>query len=482
MKTAIILAQGQGLKAWPLSVTRPKASLPIGGTALLRLQLDHLEAAGISTAIVVASSRGAARLRHVASGRGSQPVGAWGMMQRQARDHEMPVQFVVLDPCLGNAPALLAALQGLDDDDPLLVIYGDVLFDSVTLGGLLAAHAEDRAQCLVLAARLDALDDPSMHLAMRVQEGRVQEMIAHPRHSVTHRLAGMFVCTKASLQPYLEAHPGYTAAVPSGGMPPQGEADLAQSLQMMVEDGIALRAVEAAGLALDVDRPWDVLVGSHLWLEMCGNALQEDVVHPTARVSERAEIHGHIVVGQNAVIGPGAILEGNAWLESDSVVTHGAILGANVHIGPRCLVKDYAWIGDHTSLGPRCKISHCAEVHGVLFGRSTIMHHCEVWGVLGEAVDIGAGTAFGTLRFDDQPQRHRVAGRWETPQQASAATFIGDFCRTGVNCIFQPGCKVGPYCVVGPGVVVSGDVPEHSLLLLKQEVERTQWGSERYGW
>jgi len=42
MKTAIILAQGQGLKAWPLSVTRPKASLPIGGTALLRLQLDHL--------------------------------------------------------------------------------------------------------------------------------------------------------------------------------------------------------------------------------------------------------------------------------------------------------------------------------------------------------------------------------------------------------------------------------------------------------
>lgn len=481
MKTAIILAQGQGLKVWPFGVTRPKAALRIGGAPLLRLQLDLLEAAGIPAVVVVASSHGAAQLQHIASGLGSQPRGAWGMMQPQAHHQEMQVQFVLLDPPRGTAPALLAALQGLEDD-PVLVLYGDVLFDPETLARLLAAHAEDRAQVLVLAAPLQALEDQSMYLAVRVHEGRVDEMMAHPRHGVTHRLAGAFVFPKDAVRPYLEAHPGYVAAVPSGGMPPQGEADLAQCLQMMLEDGIALRAVEPAGFALDLDRPWDILASNYIWLEMCGSALHQDIIHPTARVSERAEIHGHLVAGENAVIGPGVMVEGNAWIEKDSVVTHGAILGPNVHIGPHCLVKDYAWIGEHTSLGPRCRISHCAEVHGVLFGRSTIMHYCEVWGVLGEAVDIGAGTAFGTLRFDDQPQRHRVGGRWETPQRASTATFVGDFCRTGVNCIFQPGSKVGPYSVIGPGVVVSGDVPERSLLVLKQEVERKQWGPEEYGW
>jgi hypothetical protein len=46
----------------------------------------------------------------------------------------------------------------------------------------------------------------------------------------------------------------------------------------------------------------------------------------------------------------------------------------------------------------------------------------------------------------------------------------------------MPGCKIGAYSAIGPGVLVEGDVPERSLLLLKQEVERKEWGPEKYGW
>jgi NDP-sugar pyrophosphorylase family protein len=381
VKTAIVLAQGPGSKIWPFGATRPKAAIPIGGTALLRLQLDALEAAGFSRAVVVASPHGAAQLRHIAAGKGSQAAGAAGMMRAASRVRRVQVQVVALDQAQGTAPALRHTLQGLEDEH-VLVLYGDVVLDPETLPHLLAAHAEDPGVAVALATALQPLEDQSMYLAVRVNKGRVEEMMAHPRHSVTHRLAGAFVFPNTVVVPYLEAHPGYVAAIPSGGMPPQGEADLAQCLQMMVEDGLTVRAIEPAAFALDVDRPWDILTASYAWLDLCGSVLDRDIIHPTARISERAEINGRVAVGENAVIGPGAIIEGAAWIEKDTLVTHGAILGRNAHIGPRCLVKDYAWVGEYTSIGPRCKLSHCAEVHGVTFGRSTIQHYCEVVGVL----------------------------------------------------------------------------------------------------
>ena len=481
MNTAVILAQGTGSKIWPFGTTRPKAAIPIGGAPLLRQQIESLEAAGITSIIVVTNSRFEAQLRHLASGKGSQPIGAAGLAWPSAGKQKANVQILAIDPVQGTAPALRRALDCMAEEH-VLVLYADVLLDPATLPGLLAAHQEDRDISVVLAAPLHPLENQTMYLAVRVRDGLVEEAIAHPRHSVTHRLAGAFIFPREMVLPYLEAHPGYVAAVPSGGMPPQAEADLAQSIQMMVEDGLTLRAFEPAAFALDIDRPWDILIANHLWLDLVGQTQQKDIIHPTARVSERAEIRGHVVLGKNATIGPGVFIEGNLWMDEGAVVTDGAIVGANSYIGPRTGVADYAWIGDYTSLGPRCKIGHCADVHGVMFGRSTVMHYCEIWGVFGEAVDIGAATVFGTLRFDDQPQAHRVKGRWENPRHASDSTFIGDFCRTGANSIFLPGSKVGAYSAVGPGVIVSGDVPEHSLLLLKQEVERREWGPEKYGW
>ncbi|MBC7263655.1 MAG: NTP transferase domain-containing protein [Chloroflexi bacterium] len=482
METAVILAQGEGTKIWPFNSTRPKAAIPIGGKELLRHQIESLRRAGVSRILIVANSRFAPRLRHLASGVGSQPLGAVGIREADIPPvAEAKIDVLVLDPPRGTAPALQRALESLEDRY-ILALYGDVLLDPATLPNLLAAHRESPETSLALVVPLDQLEDLTIHLAVRVKDSQVEEVIAHPRHSVTHRLAGAFAFDRQQVLPYLQAHPGYVPSIPSGGMPPQDEADLAQTLQMMVEDGLTVRTVEPAAFALDIDRPWDILIANYVWLEFLGKALTQDHIHPTAHVSERADVNGHLVVGEGATIGPGVVLRGNAWVERNAEVTSGAIVGANTYIGPRTSVRDYAYLGDHTSIGPRCKVGHCAEVHGVVFGRSSIVHYCELWGVLGEAVDVGAATVYGTLRFDDRPASHRIKGRWETPRFASDATFIGDFCRTGVNVIFMPGSKVGAYSAIGPGVVVNGDVPERSLLLLKQEVIRKDWGPEKYGW
>ena len=102
--------------------------------------------------------------------------------------------------------------------------------------------------------------------------------------------------------------------------------------------------------------------------------------------------------------------------------------------------------------------------------------------MVGEAVDFGAATVCGNLRFDDGKTTWRIKGRPEAPAVAANAAYFGDFCRTGVNAIIMPGRRIGVYSVVGAGVVAYQDVPDREMVTLKQELVTRPWGPERYGW
>jgi bifunctional UDP-N-acetylglucosamine pyrophosphorylase/glucosamine-1-phosphate N-acetyltransferase len=117
-----------------------------------------------------------------------------------------------------------------------------------------------------------------------------------------------------------------------------------------------------------------------------------------------------------------------------------------------------------------------------MFDGAYLYHYCEIAGVVGQSVDIGAATVCGTLRFDDAETIHRIKGRREFPAHGADSTYFGDFSRTGVNVITQPGVKIGAYTCIGAGVVVYEDVPSRKLILLKQELVEKDWGPERYGW
>ena len=50
---ALILAGGKGERLWPLTLTRPKALLEVGGRPLLAYILEAIRAAGIREAVKV---------------------------------------------------------------------------------------------------------------------------------------------------------------------------------------------------------------------------------------------------------------------------------------------------------------------------------------------------------------------------------------------------------------------------------------------
>jgi len=457
ISTAVVLAAGKGTKFWPYNVVRQKAAFPIANRPAVRRIVDTLGDLGVSR-IVVVVGEGEASVRAALRGTAADLV-----FVRQAQPE-------------GTAPAVLAAAPHLDRD--FLVVYGDVVLDGGSISALVERFGQEHP---LAAALIHPLGDESPRdWLVGFSDGEQLRGIEGHGRGGSHRLCGVYAFRPQAV-PYLRDNPGLVTRVPVGGMPTL-EAEIAQSLQMMVDEGETVLAVETAGYYVDLDKPWHILEANHEVMRAMSAGLEGDQIHPTARVHDGAEIGGRVVLGRDAAIGNRVVVRGDLWLGDGATLTNGAIVDGPAVVGAGTRVRDYCQIGGYSSLGARGVYGHGAEFGGVALDTVYCYHYCEIWGVVGQAVDFGAATVCGNLRFDDGETVWRVKERAEVPTHAANAAYFGDFCRTGVNAIIMPGRRVGVYSCVGAGVVVYDDLPDRQLVLLKQDVTVKPWGPEQYGW
>jgi len=263
---------------------------------------------------------------------------------------------------------------------------------------------------------------------------------------------------------------------------PAPEAELAETVAGLVDEGRAVLPVETVGTFVDLDKPWHILEATRRLLADAAARLEGDRIPDGCVVADDLEISGRLILSPGAQIGRRVVIKGSLWLGPGASVTNGAILGGDAVVGAEARVRDYASLGGGSVLGARCLVGHGAELSGVLLDGAYLYHYCEISGVLGAAVDIGAATVCGTLRFDDHRTVHTVHGHREVPLHGANASYLGDYSRTGVNAILMPGVKVGVYSCVGPGVILYDDLPDRKIIMARQELSIREWGPERYGW
>ncbi len=457
IQTAVILAAGEGTKFWPYNVVRQKAAFPIANVPKVRRIADSVVELGIRQQVVV-------------TGPGDRSVRA------ALRGLDAEVRFVRQPSAQGTADATLYGADGLDEG--FLVVAGDLVTDTANIAAVIGQFEQERPIASVLVQPLVG-DRPEDNIVAHVDGDELTGVEGHSRQG-THRIAGVYALQPAALD-YLRDNPGYMQSVPVGGMPPL-ETEIGQSLQMMLDDGLPIQAVETVGHHTDVDKPWHILEANQRCITSMGKRLTENVIPASARIHDGAEIHGHVVLGEDAVIGNRVVSRGDLWLGDGAQIDNGAILEGSTVVGNGATVRDYCLIGSNSSLGDRGIYGHGAEFTGVALDKVHCYHYCEIWGVAGHAVDFGAATVCGNLRFDDEQTRWRIKGRMEQPNSGANAAYFGDYCRTGVNAIVMPGKRVGVYSCVGAGVVLYDDLPDRELVVLRQEVERKRWGPEMYGW
>jgi len=456
--SAIILAAGAGSRLWPYGETRAKAALPVGNVPIISHQIRCLQELGVSRFTVVTG--------HL----GQQVKGA---VLREGVQAEFLEQKKLDGPAGGLMPALDA-----NRGDGTIILYGDVVATVESYRALLDAWSGD-VDAATMVHKMDG-DDPGNWFGASTGGGMLQAVHSHARGGHSHRLCGVSVLSEKALS-YVRAHPGMSTRLDVGAMPSL-ELDLSQTLQDMVDAGEAVAAVETRDLFVDVDKPWHLLEANGRMAEYRNRDLKKSELAEGAEISEGAEIHGAVRLGKNSRVGKRVSIQGNVTVGENTSITNGAMLGSNIIIGDNCRIRDYCQLGTHSVLGNNCVMGHCAEFGGLLMNKVYLYHYCELSGVIGTATDIGAATVCGTLRFDDGRTPHVIKGRREYPMIGSNETYIGEYCRTGVNAIIMPGVKVGPYSILGPGTIIYEDVPSRKLVLAKQELVTKEWGPEKYGW
>lgn len=455
MKTGVVLAAGAGTRAWPYTVVRPKAMVPVANRPLISYSVEAMKASGVERILVAAGEMSERIVNYYRS--------------------DDAVEVVRLPQSSGTAHSLAQLLDRIDDEG-VMVTYGDTIIDPADLRRL-ASHFQERGT----AALLSPLGAESSRdwVCCTVRDGGLDAIVGHPRGDVTHRFAA-FALGRETFD-YVRANSGIFTNIEVGMMPPV-EAYLEMSLADFLADGGSVAACETAGLFLDVDKPWQILTANETVGSALCDALTANVIGENASIDKSADIEGFVSLGRGSRIGRNVVIRGNVIVGDRTTIENGAIIDGNSVIGDDSLVANYCMIDGGAVIGNRCVVNHCAELSGVIMDTVYLYHYMEFYGILGSNTDLGAATVCGTLRFDDGSTVHRVKGRRETPRDHANATYLGDYVRTGVNAIIMPGCKVGPYSLIGPGVVLAEDLPDRTRIMVKQEQQRGTWGPERYGW
>jgi NDP-sugar pyrophosphorylase family protein len=457
MKTAVILAAGEGTRIWPFAEIRPKAMIPVANKPIIAHQVEMLEQLGYVN-IVIVGGQMSEQIRHY------------------FRGNEM-VTIMSTEKPSGTAFSLCAAKDRVAGQD-FLVLFGDTLLEQADVERLTGCFEQKGEAAAALLSPLGQLHSQEW-ISCRLQEGYIQDIMGHPRSGYTHRFCAF--AFRADFWPYISANSGIFSQVQVGVMPPL-EGYLEMSLVDYMKEGRLVAAVETEGDFSDIDKPWHILQSNRMMVDKWCGRLKENRLAAGASIDPSASINGYVQLGRGSRIGRNVVIEGNLIVDDHTVIENGAIIQGDCVIGSHVYIGNYCQISAGSTVGNHCIIAHCAELDGVIMEKVYLYHYMEFYGIIGNNTDLGAATVCGTLRFDDGDTTHRIKGRKEIPENYANAVFLGDYVRTGVNAILMPGCKVGVYSVVGAGVIVDQDIPNRTLVYTKQEIIRKEWGPEKYGW
>lgn len=459
MSIAYILAAGPGSKIWPYGEVRPKAMLPAANRPLLTYLIEALRLSGMEK-IVIGAGKGGAEIQN-----------GFGLSD--------DVAIHQTGPSAGTADTLNRLLAAeKSSDSGFFVFYSDTWTDPEDVNRFTHEAVKNPQTASILLAAIPEIESRDW-ICARVQNDKLANIAGHPRDGHTHQFAGFYFPTQAL--PFIQHCGNLFHRVEVGMMVPE-EQFLEAALADYQTSGKDVHVFETNHRFFDLDKPWHILeLNEYLVTKFTGDLVENDLAEG-ASIDETASIEGYVKLGRNSRIGKNVIIRGNLIVGENTTIDTGAIITGNAVIGSDSFVGNYCYIEGGSTIGNRCVVSHCAELSGMIMDNVYLYHYMEIYGLIGESTDIGAATVCGSLRFDDGNTIHRVKGRRELPRNFSNATYLGDFCRTGVNVIIMPGCKVGPYSLLGPGAIVENDVPARTSLRVKQSLETRSWGPEKYGW
>jgi len=320
VRTAVVLAAGEGTRLRPLTRNRPKPMLPAANRPILEHVLDALVDAGMEKLVIVVGYR-SDRVQEY-----------FGPSYR-----ETPIEYVKQQKQLGSGHALLQVSPVVDE--PMLVVNGDRLIESRSVSRVVSAFEESTASAaMAVIERTDA----SRYGVVSLHGQNIERIIEKPE-SEEYRLinAGIYAFD-ANIFDTINETPRR-----------DGEIELPDTIGKLIEE-TSVRGVKIDGMWVDATYPWDLLEVAMEVLER-GRA-SEPERDDGVWVDNDAVIHGDATMRAPVVVGP------------DCEIGPGSVVGPNVAVGPNGTVGSNVTI-ERAVLDSDCRVGHGSTLVDTVFGQ-----------------------------------------------------------------------------------------------------------------
>jgi len=421
---AVLLAAGEGVRLQPITATRPKHLIKVGGKSILEHCLEALKASEITEVIIVTHYMGDAIRQYFGDG---EKLG-------------LKITYVEQEVMRGTGNAASVVEPYVDGD--FVLVYGDLLFAPDGIKNLIHLYETEKP---IAAMAVVPVEKPKSYGIVELEnEKEVKRIIEKPApNEAPSNLAnaGLYVFSKEIFNKIRQTK----ASIRS-------EWELTDALSLLIADKKRVLASQfSKDNWFDIGRPWDLLEANS-W------ALKRMEHKVCGTVENGAHLIGPVTVAETARIRSGAYIEGPAFIDEGS------------DIGPNCYIRPCTSIGRNVRVGNACEIKN-----SIIMDQTQIGHLSYVGdSIICERCNLAAGTITANLRLDDGSVKMLVKGKVVDTGRRKLGAVLGDNVKTGINALLMPGVKVGTNSWIGANFTVNRDLPANTVALLKQNEERRE--------
>jgi len=371
------------------------------------------------------------------------------------------LEYVEQKEQLGTGHAVAQALPAVNDESPVLILYGDVpLISETTLSLLLEGVSESSMALLTFT-----LDDPTGYgRIVRDNNGKVLAIVEQKdandeQLKITEINTGVMAVSGKHLHQWLPNLSNKNA---------QSEYYLTDLIAMAVDASVAVNTTFAAN-EIEItgvnNRVQQAQLERAFQLQQAEQLLIDGV---SLRDPSRFDLRGRLSHGTDCVFDINCVVEGEVTLGNNVTIDanctiKNAIIGDNVTIKANSIIEDsvvnqdcvigpFARLRPGTKLSNGAKIGNFVETKKAIIGEGSKVNHLSYVGdaELGKDVNVGAGTI--TCNYDGV-NKHQ--------------TKIGDNSFIGSNSALVAPVNLAEGTTVAAGSTVTKDSDASQLVLAR---------------
>ena len=444
----IILAAGKGTR---MNTNLPKVMQPLGGRSLVSYVISTAQKSSKKITVVVGHQK--------------------ELLKKHLAEIDSNIQITSQDMQLGTAHAVKTVSHLIQDDEKVLILYGDVpLISDKTIQSLINSQSKCTLLSMILSdptgyGRI-VFDEKSFALKIIEQKDASEE-----ERNIKEVFSGIMMIDGSLLGPALDEINNQNAA---------NEYYLTDLVEILSAKGVKINCIQANPTELlGANNKQELHELESILREMSAEKLLEQGI--TLLDASRVDVRGEVEAGKDCSVDINVIFEGKVTLGENVTIKSNVVLSdvsigdnsiiesfshlSSALVGSNCNIGPYARLREGSEIGDNAKIGNFVETKKTKLGAGAKANHLAYLGDanVGDNTNVGAGTI--TCNYDGT-NKHK--------------TTIGEDSFIGTNTSLVAPVNIGKGAYIGAGSVITKDVPDEALAVGRgKQVTKKDWAKNK---